>query len=88
MHERERPSVQALPILGQPAAAVQPGDGPLDDPAARQHGEAPRGIRPLDDLHLDLARDLRQPGLELRACVAAISIESSTLPILGELGQA
>jgi len=73
MHERERPSVQALPVLGQPAAAVQPSSRTLDHPAARQGCEAPRGIRPLDDLHLDLARDLRQPGLELRACVAAIS---------------
>jgi len=75
MDERERPSVQALPILCQPAAAVQPSNRTLDDPAFRQDSEAPRGIRPLDDLHLSLARDLGQPGLELRACVAAISIE-------------
>jgi hypothetical protein len=29
-----------LEILGASAAAVQPGEGPLDDPSARQEGEA------------------------------------------------
>ncbi len=32
-------AVAALPILGQPAAAVEPGDGPLNDPPLWQHGE-------------------------------------------------
>src|SRR5258707_11145754 len=31
--ERERFSVEALPILGQAAAAIEPGNGALDDPA-------------------------------------------------------
>ncbi len=76
MDERERPSVQALPILGQPAAAVQPSNRMLDDPAFRQDCEAPRGIRPLDDLHLNLARDLRQPTLDQDALDALAWIES------------
>ena len=75
MDERQRPAVQSLPVPGQPAAAVQPGDGALDDPALGQEHEALRGIRALDDLHLDLARDPGQPGLELRACVAAVGIQ-------------
>ncbi len=75
MDERERPAVQALPVLGQPAASVQPGDGALDDPALGQDGEALGRVRALHDLHLHLPRDLGQPGLELRACIAAIGIE-------------
>ena len=45
MDERERPAVQALPVPGQPAAAVQPGDGALDDPALGQDGEALGRVR-------------------------------------------
>ena len=32
--------VEALPILGQTAAAVEPGDGAFDDPSLGQDGKA------------------------------------------------
>ena len=52
--ERQGVAVQALPILGQPPAPVQPADGPLDDPAFGQNHEGLRGIRSLYDLKIDL----------------------------------
>src|ERR1700751_4033855 len=30
-------TIQVLPILGQPASAVHPGDGSFDDPTAGEH---------------------------------------------------
>lgn len=52
--EGEAVLVQALPILGEAAASVQPADGALDDPAPRQHNELVQ-LGPLDDLKVDLA---------------------------------
>jgi hypothetical protein len=37
VQERERLSVEVLPILGEPSAAIEPGDGALHDPAFGQH---------------------------------------------------
>jgi len=34
--ERERLSVEILPILGKPSAAIEPRNGALDDPAFGQ----------------------------------------------------
>src|SRR5918994_160338 len=72
--ECEGGAVQTLPILGQAATAVEPGDGPLDDPALRQHDELV-AVGALDDLEVDPAADGAQPGLELRASVAAVGVE-------------
>src|SRR3712207_2228215 len=66
--------VQAFPILGEPAASVQPADGALDDPALRQHDELV-AVGPLDDLQVHLAADGAEPGLELRSLVAAVGVE-------------
>ena len=73
--EREGFSVQALPVLGETAAPVEPGDGPLDNPALRQDGEALRHVRTLDDLHLDLPHGPLQTALELRPLVATVGVE-------------
>ena len=40
LEEGERSAVEVLPVLCQTTAAVEPGDGALDDPALGQHDEA------------------------------------------------
>ena len=75
MQERECSVVQTFPVLGEPAASVQPSDGPLHDPALGQDDKALRRIRALDDLDLDPAHDAAQPSPKLRSCVAAIGIQ-------------
>ena len=42
-------AVEALPVLGERAVAIKPGDGPLDDPAFWRHHECVE-ITALDDL--------------------------------------
>lgn len=41
--------------LAKPAFAVDPSEGPLDDPAARQQHEALGNVRPLDDVDRPVA---------------------------------
>jgi len=65
---------QPFPILGQTAAAVEPGDGSFDDPALRQHDKAAR-IGSLDDLDVDLAADAGQPILEYWSLIAAVGVK-------------
>jgi len=55
--EGEAVAAAVLLILGQPAAAVEPGDGALDQPTLGQHDEAVR-LGPLDDLHVELVHRL------------------------------
>jgi len=45
------------PILGKPAALVEPAYGALDQPSLRQH-RAPMQFRPLDDFDLHLTHRL------------------------------
>ena len=66
--------VHWLPVLGQPAASVQPGDGALDDPALGQDDEL-AGVGSLDDLDVDRAADPAQAEPELRPLVATVGIE-------------
>lgn len=73
--EGEGAAVEALPVLGQPAAAVEPGDGAFDNPAPGQDDEPLCRIAALDDLEADLAADTTQSVLELRSLVAAVGIE-------------
>ena len=49
MQESERFAIEIFPVLGEPAASVQPGDGPLDDPSFGQHNECVQFIA-FDDL--------------------------------------
>ncbi len=72
--ERQAVAVQAFPVLGQTAAPVEPGDGPLDNPALGQHHEF-ASVGSLDDLHVDLLTNLPQTLLELRALIAAVGVE-------------
>jgi len=63
-------SVQPLPVLGQPAAAVEPGYGPLNDPTLGQDDE-PARVGAFDDLDVDLLADAGQPVLKIGDVVVA-----------------
>ena len=67
--------VQTFPILGQSAAAIEPADGSLDDPAFGQNDEGLCGIRSFDDFQIHLAQDTLKRRLELRPLVASIGVE-------------
>ncbi len=58
MEESEGSAVEVLPVLGEPPAAAEPGEGPLDHPAPGQNDE-PDLIGRLAD---DLDDDIRRPG--------------------------
>ena len=75
MEEGESLAAEALPVLGQPTAAVQPSYGAFDTPALRQDREALGLIGPLDDLHTDAAADASQTLLELRPRIAAVGVK-------------
>ena len=82
---------EALPVFGQAAAAGEPGDRALDNPAlGRRRSRFRRRSRwksrrrehheltrvgPLDDLDADLPADFTHPLLELRPRVATVGIE-------------
>ena len=55
----QRVSVQAFPVLGRTATAIEPADCPLDHPPFGQDDEF-ANIRALDDLDIDLAANLLQ----------------------------
>src|SRR3954454_18413420 len=70
----ETVSVEAFPILSQPAASVQPADYPLDDPAFGQNDEL-AGIGALDDLEVDPPAHLGKALLKLGPLISAVGIE-------------
>ena len=75
MDEGEGLAVQAFPILGQPAAAVEPGDGAFDNPAPGQHDEAFGLIGAFDDFDVELGDCLLRAAPEDIPAVAAVGIE-------------
>ena len=52
MQEGKGVAGDVFPVLGEAAAAVEPGQGALDDPAARQQHKAFRLVGALDDFNL------------------------------------
>ena len=57
LDEGERVAVEVLPVLGQSAAAVEPGDGAFDHPTPGLDDEALHPIGSLDDLGLEIGQD-------------------------------
>ena len=81
-HPNGRPSqecpcgtVQTFPILRQPSAAIEPGDGAFNDPSPGQDKEALRLIRSLDDLEIDAAHHPTQAIAKLWPLIAAVGVE-------------
>ena len=64
--------VAVLPIFGEPPAAVQPGDGALDDPAPGFDDKALGTIRAFDDLDRQAAHRCGGAIEEDRPCVGTV----------------
>ena len=81
MDEGEGFSVQAFPILGQPAAAVdaramvRSAPDPIRGPALGQHDEALGLSGAFDDFDVELGDGLRRAAPEDIPAVAAVGIE-------------
>ena len=48
------------PVLGEPSAAIQPGNSALDDPAFGQDDKSVALIRTFDDLNVDMRQNACQ----------------------------
>jgi hypothetical protein len=66
-----------FPVLGQPAAAVEPGDGAFDAPALGQHDEALGPIGALDDLGFQTRQDAGQSAVKDRPFIGAVGEQLS-----------
>ena len=76
LKESESFVIEALPVLGQPAASPEPGKCSLDDPAFGQNDETMgRLVRTFDDLDVHLAHDGSERALEFGALITTIGIE-------------
>jgi hypothetical protein len=72
VQERERLSVEVLPILGEPSAAIEPGDGALDDPAFGQHRKSAGPIGAFDDFNVEMWQNFCKRVRELRSLISAV----------------
>ncbi len=72
--ESERVVVEVLPVLGEPAASIEPADGSLDEPALRLADEAFGAVATFDDL-----------DLEMWQCVGDAVVENP--PSIGTFGE-
>ena len=72
LDEGERVAVEVLPVLGQSAAAVEPGDGAFDHPTPGLDDEALHPIGSLDDLGLEIGQDAGQGTVKDRPLIGAV----------------
>ena len=72
LDEGERVAVEVLSVLGQSAAAVEPGDGAFDHPTPGLDDEALHPIGSLDDLGLEIGQDAGQGAVKDRALIGAV----------------
>src|ERR1035438_5704059 len=73
--EDQAAEVEIFPVLGKPAATIEPRNGALDDPSTRQNDEAFGPIGTLDDCGFELRSDLGQRRMEDRPRIGAIGKE-------------
>src|SRR5664280_2437774 len=73
--EDQAAEVEVFPVLGKPAATIEPRNGALDDPSARQNDEAFGPIGTPDDFGFELRSDLGQRRMEDRPRIGAIGKE-------------
>ena len=67
--------IEALPILAEPSASSEPGEGSLDDPSFGQDDEALGLIGAFDDLDVHALESGPQRILELRPLISAIGVQ-------------
>ena len=68
-------SGQIFEVLGEPAAAAEPGEGAFDNPTLGQYSKALRLIGALNDLYLEPRPNFGQRFFELRSLITAIGEE-------------
>ena len=81
--EGERVAVEVLPVLGQSAAAVEPGDGAFDHPTPGLDDEALHPIGSLDDLGLEIGQDAGQGAVKDRPLIGRETAEHAGHGLLG-----
>ena len=74
LDEGERVAVEVFPVLGQSAAAVEPGDGAFDHPTPGLDDEALHPIGSLDDLGLEIGQDAGQGAVKDRPLIGAVGV--------------
>ena len=70
--ECERLAVEVLPILGEPAAAIEPCDGTLDNPAFGHHDKSGNSIGTFHDFNVEMRENFRKSTGKLRSLIAAV----------------
>lgn len=73
MEESECIVVAVFPVLGEATAAIEPGNGALNDPTLGFDDKALDAISALDDLDYQAAHRLGGAAVEDRACIGAVS---------------
>jgi hypothetical protein len=53
----ERLSIEILPILSEPSAAIEPGNSALDDPAFGQHNKSADLIGTFNDFNVEMRQN-------------------------------
>ena len=75
MQECQRLAIEVLPILGEPATTIEPGDGAFDDPAFGQDRKSAGPIGSLDDFNIEVWENFCERVGELRPLIAAVGEE-------------
>src|SRR5712671_3918224 len=70
--ERERLSVEILPILGEPSAAIEPRNGALDDPAFWQDDKSADLIGTFDDFNVEMRQNLCKRFRKFRSSISVV----------------
>ena len=73
MEEGECVVIAVFPVLGEPTATVEPGDGALDDPTFGFDDKAFGMIGAFDDLNHQAAHRCGSTVAEYRSCIGAVS---------------
>ena len=73
--EGEALAVEVLPILGEPAAAIEPCDGALDDPSLGQDRKSFDVVGALDDLGFEIRQHARQAVVEGGSLIGRVGKE-------------
>ena len=67
--------VEALPIFGQATAAVEPGDGALDDPAFGQDHKSADPTGAFDDFNVEMRQNFCKRFRKFRPLISAVGEE-------------
>ena len=68
-------AIEIFPILGKPSTSIEPGDGALDDPTARQHHKSFGLIGTFDDFRFELRQEFRKRFLKFRSLITAVGVQ-------------